>query len=305
MIKTLVVAAALTVGLAGDAVTQQAPPAPPAHHLPPHQPLRRLPPRHPRPIARLAGALTAFALGVCAAGVGQGQAKARNSAGSRCPKYDPSRTSNTRRERRARRRSWKRRWHCGSDSLSVISGTLFVCSQTARRGSPLRDVLHQAAAAKLEAGDVYLMMSRYQHALAAYRQALTMSEGRVDQRCAALSRIARTYANIGRPHDSQQYSDQAVSVCMTISDKKAQADALEAQGETRFWSGNMTDAIASFTRARELASEAEDRDGEGLATMMLSQAVNHTTVSRQTGWHGLPWRASSNPVMNTVPRERA
>jgi hypothetical protein len=29
MIKTLVVAAALTVGLAGDAVTQQAPPAPP------------------------------------------------------------------------------------------------------------------------------------------------------------------------------------------------------------------------------------------------------------------------------------
>jgi hypothetical protein len=47
MIKTLVVAAALTVGLAGDAVTQQAPPAPPAHHLPPHHPLRRLPPRHP------------------------------------------------------------------------------------------------------------------------------------------------------------------------------------------------------------------------------------------------------------------
>ena len=35
MIKTLVVAAALTVGLAADAVTQQAPPAPPAHHLPP------------------------------------------------------------------------------------------------------------------------------------------------------------------------------------------------------------------------------------------------------------------------------
>jgi hypothetical protein len=47
MIKTLVVAAALTVGLAGDAVAQQAPPAPPAHHLPPHHPLRRLSPRHP------------------------------------------------------------------------------------------------------------------------------------------------------------------------------------------------------------------------------------------------------------------
>ena len=37
----------------------------------------------------------------------------------------------------------------------------------------------------------------------------------------------------------------------------------------------MTDAIASFTRARELASEAGDRDGEGLATMMLSEAVDY------------------------------
>ena len=47
MIKTLVVAAALTSSLAGYAVAQQAPPAPRAHHLPPHHPLRHLPPHHP------------------------------------------------------------------------------------------------------------------------------------------------------------------------------------------------------------------------------------------------------------------
>ena len=47
MIKTLVVVAALTSSLAGAAVAQQAPPAPPAHHLPPHHPLRHLPPHHP------------------------------------------------------------------------------------------------------------------------------------------------------------------------------------------------------------------------------------------------------------------
>src|SRR6185369_12548443 len=131
---------------------------------------------------------------------------------------------------------------------------------------------------------------RYQHALAAYRQALTMSEGRVDQRCAALSRIARTYANIGRPHASQQYSDQAMSICMTISDKKAQADAVEAQGETRFWSGNMTDAATSFARARELASEAGDREGEALATMMLSLAINVSGHDRQQA-NRLAWSA--------------
>ena len=47
MIKILVVAAALTSGLAGHAVAQQAPPAAPTHHLSPHHPLRRLPPHHP------------------------------------------------------------------------------------------------------------------------------------------------------------------------------------------------------------------------------------------------------------------
>ena len=49
MIKTLVVAAALTVGLAGDAVAQQAPPAPPAHHLPPHHPLPPIASSSPAP----------------------------------------------------------------------------------------------------------------------------------------------------------------------------------------------------------------------------------------------------------------
>ena len=52
MFKTLAVAAAVTVGLAGYAVAQEAAPAAPAaapteHHLPPHHPLRRMPPHHP------------------------------------------------------------------------------------------------------------------------------------------------------------------------------------------------------------------------------------------------------------------
>ena len=167
-----------------------------------------------------------------------------------------------------------------------LRSALHLFADSARRfassGQPQR-----AAIAELEAGDVYLMMSRYQEALAAYRQALTMSGGHVDQRCAALSRIARTYANIGRPHDSQQNSDQAVSVCMTMSNKKAQADALEAQGEMRFWSGNVTDAITSFTQARELASEAGDRDGEGLATMMLSGAIDDHQQANRLAWSAL------------------
>jgi CHAT domain-containing protein len=227
----------------------------------------------PGSIARFARFLTAFTLMVCAAGAGRCQgstataqsAVAQGTTGLHVEYSARMASPETELdEALALRRKFNER---------DLRKALRLLADSAQRFASL-GLPHRAAVAKLEAGDVYLMMSSYQQALAAYRQALTMSEGRVDQRCAALSRIARTYANIGRRQKAQQYSDEAVSVCMTVSDKKVHADAIEAQGETRFWSGSITDAIASFTRARELASEAEDRDGEGLAAMMLSQAIN-------------------------------
>jgi CHAT domain-containing protein/predicted negative regulator of RcsB-dependent stress response len=224
------------------------------------------------PIARLAGALSALALAVCAIGVGQGQGRAAPQQAVAQSTTKPHVEQSSRmaspetelEEALAFRKRLTERDLRSALRLFADSARRFASS-----GQP-----HRAALARLEAGDVYLMMSGYQQAIASYRQALALSEGSVDLRCAALSRIARTYANIGRPDPSQQYSDRAVSVCITISDKKAQADAFEAQGEMRFFSGNMTDAIASFTRARELASQAGDREGEGLATMMLSGAID-------------------------------
>ena len=231
------------------------------------------------PIARVARVLAAVALAVCAtAGQGQGKAPAQQASASQrttvLPAGHSGRMVNPEAEleealalsRRLTELDLQRALRLLADSAQHFASS----------GQP-----HRAAVAKLEAGDVYLMMSGYQPAIASYRQALALSEGRDDLRCAVLSRIARTYANIGRPRASQQYSDEAVSVCMSVSDKKAQADAVEAQGEVRFWSGNMADAVASFTRARELASEAGDRDGEGLATMMLSAAIDdHQQANR-------------------------
>ncbi len=238
------------------------------------------------PVARLAGVLTAFGLAVCAAGVGQVH-------GIIAPRQPTAtqRTTELHVEGSAKMASPEteleealalRKRLTERDLRSAVRLLADSARQFASSGRP-----HQAAAAKLEAGDVYLMMSSYQQAIAAYRQVLTMSDGRTDQRCAALSRIARTYANIGRPHDSQNYADEAASVCMAISDKKVLADAVEAQGETRFFSGNITDAIASFTRAKELASEAEDRDGEGLATMMLSETIDDRQQANRLAWSAL------------------
>jgi CHAT domain-containing protein len=237
-------------------------------------------------IARIGAVLAAFALALSSTGAEQSQGRTEAQQASVA-----QRTTGTDAEhsmRMARPETELEQALLLSQRLTErdLRSALRLFADSARQfvssGQPQR-----AAIAELGAGDVYLMMSRYQEALAAYRQTLTMSGGRVDQRCAALSRIARTYANIGRPHESQQNSDLAISVCMTISDKKAQADALEAQGETRFWSGNITDAITSFTRARELASEAGDRDGEGLATMMLSQVIDDRRQANRLAWSAL------------------
>jgi CHAT domain-containing protein len=238
------------------------------------------------PIARVAGVLTAFGLAVCAAGVvhGQGKTATRQAeVAQRTTKLHIERSARTfSPEREIEEALALRKGLTERDLRSAVGLLADSARQFASSGRP-----HQSAAAKLEAGDVYLMMSSYQQAIAAYRQVLTISGGLADQRCAALSRIARTYASIGRPRDAQNYTDEAASVCLAVSDKKVLADAAEAQGETRFWLGNMSDAIASFTRARELASEVEDRDGEGLATLMLSGAIDDPQQANRLAWSAL------------------
>ena len=238
------------------------------------------------PVSRLAGVLTAFWLAVCAIGVGQDNgitAERQRTATERTTEHHIEHSAKLASPEAELKEALALRKRLTERDLRSAVGLLTDSArQFASSGQP-----RQAAAAKLEAGDVYLMMSSYQQAIAAYRQVLTMSGGLADLRCAALSRIARTYANIGRPHDAQNYMDEAASVCLAIADKKVLADAAEAQGETRFFSGNIPDAIASFTRAKELASEAEDRDGEGLATMMLSETIDDRQEANRLAWSAL------------------
>lgn len=238
------------------------------------------------PIARGARVLTAFRLAVVVAALVQGQVKAA------APQAEAAQGTTTLHvehsattfgpEREFEEALGLRKRLTERDLRSAVGLLADSARQFASSGRP-----RQAAAAKLEAGDVYLMMSSYQQAIAAYHQALKMSGGLADQRCAALSRIARTYASIGRSHDAQNYMDEANSVCSAVSDKKVLADAAEAQGETRFWLGNMSEAIASFNGARKLATEAEDRDGEGLAKLMLSGAIDDPEERNRLAWSAL------------------
>jgi CHAT domain-containing protein/tetratricopeptide (TPR) repeat protein len=132
----------------------------------------------------------------------------------------------------------------------------------------------KAALGELEAGDTYQMLSAYQLALAAYRRSFALSVGLPASQCVALAGMARTYANIGRHDDAKLRSDEAVALCQSIPDKRTFAKVLEARGEVEFWSKNPDDALPSFTDARKLASEAGDRDGEALSTMMLAVTIH-------------------------------
>jgi CHAT domain-containing protein len=144
---------------------------------------------------------------------------------------------------------------------------------SARRFS-LSGAHERAAYAELEMGETYEMMSGYDRALMAYRQSLAFAASQPEARCAALSHIARAYANMGHAHEADQYSTDLASYCGTLSDKRVLADVYEAQGEVSFWSANMKDATAKLIRARDLAAQVDDADEQALSTMMLAQTVN-------------------------------
>jgi CHAT domain-containing protein len=237
-------------------------------------------------ITRVAGALAAFLLAVCAAGVGQlpkSAATQRETIAHETAGVHIKHSERTVSPEAQFEEALALRKDLTEASLRIA---LRLMAESTRQ-FVLSGRLDQAAATKLEAGDVLFMMSSYRQAIAAYRQALNMSADSMDLRCAALSRMARTYAAIGQPEPAQRFSGDTVKACMTAADKKTRAAAVEAGGETQFLLGNLTDAVESFTRARELAAEAEDHDGEGLATMMLSQATDDRQQSDRLAWSAL------------------
>lgn len=135
-------------------------------------------------------------------------------------------------------------------------------------GVPLK-----ASGALLEVGDTDLMTSRYSAALKSYRRALRLANAEAGMRCLALSHMARTYATMGKSLEADRYSAQALSLCEAQSNPRARADALEVQGEAFFWSGEAPKAVAPLRRARDLFAEAEDDDGQALASLMLAYAL--------------------------------
>ena len=128
-----------------------------------------------------------------------------------------------------------------------------------------------AADAHLKAAEIYFTVSKYDEARRAYQQAFKLARS-PELRCTAVSRIARSYANIGPSSLADSYSKQALTLCESLSEK-AQAEAQQARGEALEFAGEHSRSVDYLTRARDLFDANKDDDGEAQARLMLAYAL--------------------------------
>jgi CHAT domain-containing protein/Flp pilus assembly protein TadD len=140
----------------------------------------------------------------------------------------------------------------------------------------------RAAGANLQIGEIYFILSQFDNALGAYREALRLDPKNPETRCQALSRIARTYSNVGQSSEADRYSEQALKLSVGLS-TRTQAEALESRGEFLHNSGKVQESVEWFDRANALFAEANDANGQAQALLMLAYA--HFLTDRATGIH--------------------
>lgn len=130
----------------------------------------------------------------------------------------------------------------------------------------------KAADAALQIGEIDFILSRYDKALRAYRQAIHLGSKSPEMLCLALSRAARTFATTGLNHQADVYSSHALSQCSSIPDPRLQAEGQEARGEALYDSGKVPESADFFSRAQGLFVEAKDTNGQARALLMLAYA---------------------------------
>jgi len=127
----------------------------------------------------------------------------------------------------------------------------------------------------LQVGEIYFTLGKYDRALNSYRRALTLGDD-PDLRARTLSHMARTYVTQGHTSEADEYTTQAMALMEKLTNKRTQAEVLEARGEAVYWTGDSPHSVDLLTRAHDLYAEVNDDDGQALALLMLAWAVNQT-----------------------------
>lgn len=155
----------------------------------------------------------------------------------------------------------------------------------------------KAAESSLQSGEIYFTLSQYQDALGSYRAALKAAAHSPELTCLALSGMARTYAFIGQSSMADNYSNQALSHCNSLSDPKLQAEGLESRGEFLYNAGQGSKSMEFFSRAQILFKEARDesRQADSLLMSAFSRFHNNHGEALQFAAEALRlWSAGKN-----------
>lgn len=129
---------------------------------------------------------------------------------------------------------------------------------------------HKAADATLQIGEIYFTLSQYHKALSSYQQAVRLAGRNPELLCLVLSRMARTYATTGQKSEADKSSNEALSQCRELSDRRLEAEGLQARGEALAYSGDLQGGAPFFSRAQELFGEATDKVGQAQALLLLA-----------------------------------
>ncbi len=144
-----------------------------------------------------------------------------------------------------------------------------------KQGARLFKAAHRsskAAELTLQVGEIYFTLSRYDDALNSYKEALNLDAKNPELACLVPSRMARIYATTGRESQADAYSKHALAQCKALPNPKLQAEALEARGETLWYSNDSPGSAEFFSRAQELFGKANDTSGQAHALLMLAYA---------------------------------
>lgn len=133
----------------------------------------------------------------------------------------------------------------------------------------------KAAEARLRAGEVYFTLSKYDKALASWREARNLDDRHPELLCLVLSRMAATYATTGQNSQASVYSTLALNKCRALSAPGLQAEGFEARGEALYNANETSQSEEYLGRARELFEQAGNKTGLAQAMLMSAYAGFH------------------------------
>jgi CHAT domain-containing protein/Flp pilus assembly protein TadD len=132
-------------------------------------------------------------------------------------------------------------------------------------------------------GDVHQSLYEMGPALTFYHQALALFRKLKDFRGEAetLNETSYVYANVDKQNAIQDHQ-RAMKIAKDQNDRVAEAQALNNMGEIKYWSGELTQALAFYRRALAIWTEVKDREGQAQSYTYLGYTCSDLGQTKES-----------------------